>query len=156
MNNTTFGTALTALILSAPLALAQTAPQAAATTAQTASQTDSSYIDSKGTAHVTRVIPVPDTVSPQAQAVLARSVSDAPRNESLADRRAHTDAWQARAGAASKAVYPVNIANDKIAGVPVLIVTPPAIGSGKSDRVLICVHGGVFISITGRPPRAFP
>ena len=91
---------------------------------QTAPQTDTSYIDSNGTAHITRVIPVPTTISPEAQAVLARPASDAAHPESLADRRAHTDAWQARAGAASKAVYPVNIANDKIAGVPVLIVTP--------------------------------
>ena len=131
------------------LALAQT-------TAQTAPQTDTSYIDPSGTAHITRVIPVPKTISPEAQAFLARPVSDALHPETLAERRALTDAWQARAGAASKAVYPVNIAHDTIAGVPVLIVTPPTIGPGKSDRVLICVHGGGFNSDSGSLTESIP
>jgi len=125
-------------------------------TAQTAPQTNSSYIDANGTAHITRVIPVPDTISPEAQKSLARQVSDAPHPESLAERRAHTDAWQSRAGEASKAVYPVNIAKDTIAGVPVLIVMPPAIGPGKSDRVLICVHGGGFNSDSGSLTESIP
>jgi hypothetical protein len=43
-------------------------------------QTDSSVIDGNGTAHITRVIPVPDTVSPEAKQVMGRVVSDAPRN----------------------------------------------------------------------------
>ena len=128
----------------------------AQTTAQTAPQTDSSYIDAKGSAHITRVIPVPDTVSPEAQKSLARQASDAPRPESLAERRSHTDAWQARAGEASKAVYPVNITKDTIAGVPVLIVMPPTIGPDKSDRVLICVHGGGFNSDSGSLTESIP
>src|SRR5580704_9540773 len=142
------GVALAVCVI-APIALAQT-------TAQTAPQTDTSYIDSNGTAHITRVIPVPNTISPEAQAVLARPASDAAHPESLADRRAHTDAWQARAGAASKAVYPVSIANDRIAGVPVLIVTPLTVGPGKSDRVLICVHGGGFNSDSGSLTESIP
>jgi epsilon-lactone hydrolase len=140
---------VSALCLTASLAIAQT-------TAQSAPQNDTSYIDSNGTAHITRVIPVPKTISPEAQAMLAQPVSDAAHPETLAERRSHTDAWQARAGAASKAVYPVNIANDKIAGVPVLIVTPPAIGPGKSDRVLICVHGGGFNSDSGSLTESIP
>jgi epsilon-lactone hydrolase len=128
----------------------------AQTTAQTAPQTDSSYIDANGTAHITRVIPVPNTVSPEAQKSLARQVSNASHPESLAERRAHTDAWQARAGEASKAVYPVTITRDTIAGVPVLVVMPPAIGPGKSDRVLICVHGGGFNSDSGSLTESIP
>jgi len=142
------GVALAVYVI-APIALAQT-------TAQTAPQTDTSYIDSNGTAHITRIIPVPKSISPEAKAVLARPASDAVHPESLADRRAHTDAWQARAGAASKAVYPVSIANDKIAGVPVLIVTPLTVGPGKSDRVLICVHGGGFNSDSGSLTESIP
>jgi acetyl esterase/lipase len=140
---------LVAICLSASAAFAQT-------TAQNAAQADTSYIDAKGAAHITRIIPVPDTVSPEAQAVLARPASDAAHPDNLAERRAHTDAWQARAGAASKAVYPVTITNDKIAGVPVLIVMPPAIGPGKSDRVLICVHGGGFNSDSGSLTESVP
>ena len=132
-----------------PLALAQT-------TAQTAPQSDTSYIDPNGTAHITRVIPVPDTVSPEAQKSLARQAPDAAHPESLAERRAHTDAWQARAGEASKAVYPVTITKDTVAGVPVLIVMPPSIGPGKSGRVLICVHGGGFNSDSGSLTESIP
>jgi len=128
----------------------------AQTTAQTAPQTDTSYIDANGTAHITRVVPVPDTVSPEAQKSLARQASDAAHPENLAERRAHTDAWQSRAGAASKAVYPVTITNDKIAGIPVLIVMPPSIGPGKSDRALICVHGGGFNSDSGSLTESIP
>ena len=51
------GVALAVCVI-APIALAQT-------TAQTAPQTDTSYIDSNGTAHITRVIPVPKTISPR-------------------------------------------------------------------------------------------
>ena len=73
------GVALAVCVI-APIAFAQT-------TAQTAPQSDTSYIDSNGTAHITRVIPVPTTISPEAQAVLARPASDAAHPESLADRR---------------------------------------------------------------------
>jgi epsilon-lactone hydrolase len=128
----------------------------AQTTAQTAPQSDSSYIDADGAAHITRVMSVPSTISPEARKSLSRRVSDAPAPQTLAERRSHTDEWQARAGAASKAVYPVDIAKETIAGVPVLLVTPPAIGPGKKDRVLICVHGGGFNSDSGSLTESIP
>ena len=123
---------------------------------QTGPQTDSSVIDAQGTAHVTRVVPVPSTISPEARKVLSRQVSDAARPDTLAERRLHTDKWQAGAGEASKAIYPVNIAKDTIAGVPVLLVTPLAVGAGKADRVLICVHGGGFTSDSGSLTETIP
>jgi monoterpene epsilon-lactone hydrolase len=123
---------------------------------QAGPQTDTSVIDANGTAHITRVIPVPTTVSAEARKSLSRQVSDAAKPTTLAERRAGTDAWQARAGAASKAVYPVNIEESKIAGVPVRLVTPLAIGAAKSDRVLICVHGGGFNSDSGSLTESIP
>ena len=51
-------------------------------------QTDSSKIAPDGTAYVTRVVPVPTTISPEAQKVLARVVSDAvvaPDTRTVAD-----------------------------------------------------------------------
>lgn len=117
---------------------------------------DTSFIDAQGTAHVTRVVPVPTTVSPEAQKVLARKVSDAHVPESLAERRSKTDAWQARAGLASQAVYPVTITDDKIAGVPVKVITPPTIPENKRDRVLINVHGGGFNSDSGSLTETIP
>src|SRR5277367_6934195 len=61
-------------------------------------QTDSSFIDEHGTAHVTRVVPVPKTISPEAQAMLARPVSDAAKPQTLEQRRTGTDKWQLGAG----------------------------------------------------------
>jgi epsilon-lactone hydrolase len=123
---------------------------------QSGPQTDSSVIDAQGAAHVTRVVPVPSTVSHEAQKMLSRQVSDAARPETLAERRSGTDKWQAGAGEASKAVYPVNVAKDTIAGVPVLLVTPLALGAGKADRVLICVHGGGFNADSGSLTETIP
>jgi len=129
---------------------------AAQTTAQTAPQTDSSYIDPSGTAHITRVIPVPKTISPEAQAVLARPASDAAKPQTLVERRSGTDAWQARAGAASKAVYPVNISDSAFAGVSVRIITPLTLPPANSNLVLICVHGGGFNSDSGSLTESIP
>src|SRR5665213_970820 len=65
---------LTACVAASAFALAQT-------TAATAPTKDSSYIDAQGTAHVTRVVPIPQTLSPEAQRSLARSISDAPQSQ---------------------------------------------------------------------------
>ncbi|MGH9619484.1 MAG: alpha/beta hydrolase fold domain-containing protein [Bryobacteraceae bacterium] len=119
-------------------------------------QKDSSYIDANGTAHVTRVVPIPKTVSPQAQRFLARRISDRPRHETIAEQRANTDKWQNAAGAAFRNVYPVNIKSGKIAGVPVRIVTPLSIPANKRDRVLINVHGGGFVVDSGSLTETIP
>jgi monoterpene epsilon-lactone hydrolase len=129
---------------------------ATATTAATAPQVNSSYIDGGGTAHVTRVVPVPRTISPQAQAMLARPVSDALAPQTLAQRRSGTDAWQTRAGEASKAVYPVAIKSETIAGVPVRVVDPAGGASPHPDRVLINLHGGGFNSDSGSFTESIP
>jgi len=115
---------------------------------------DSSFIDSSGTAHVARLVPVPKTVSPQAQATLARRVSDADAPQTLAQRRSGTDAWQIRAGEASRAVYPATIREETIAGVPVRIVEPPA--NAHEDRVLMNLHGGGFNSDSGSLTESIP
>lgn len=141
---------LAALALLLPLTL--TAQQG--TTAAQAPNRDSSYIDAQGAAHVTRVVPIPQSLSPQAQASLAHPVSDAPRTPSLADRRHGTDLWQARAGAASRKVYPVNIASGSIAGVPVRVLTP--LSGMKSGYVLINLHGGGFNSDSGSLTETIP
>lgn len=140
---------LLALCLLPSLALAQT-------TEQTAPKADASWIAPNGTAHVSRIVPVPKTISPEAQALLARPMSDKAKPQTLAERRAGTNEWQARAGAASKAVYPVDIQKDTIAGVPVLRVMPPSIGADKKDRVLICVHGGGFNVDSGSLTESIP
>ncbi len=94
------------------------------TTKESAAQKDSSYIDADGTAHITRVVPLPATVSPEARKGLAHQVSDANPNQTLAQRRTETDAAAAAGAKANRAVYPVNITSSTIAGIPVWVVTP--------------------------------
>ncbi len=115
-------------------------------------QTNSSAIDAQGTAHVTRVVPVPASLSPEAKASLARNYPD--KQQTLAERRSSTDTWQTGAGVKSRAVYPVNIAQGTVAGVPVREVTPLAIE--HKDWVLICLHGGGFNSDSGSFTESIP
>ena len=119
-------------------------------------QKDSSRIDPDGTAYVTRIVPVPATISPEAQRTLARVVSDAAVPTTLEQRRAGTDKWQAGAGEASKQIYPANVTASNIAGVPVRIVTPVNTGDEKKDRVLINLHGGGFNSDSGSLTESIP
>lgn len=136
-------------VCTAGLALAQQLPASAPTS-------DSSYIDADGTAHVTRVVPVPKTISPEAQKVLARQVSGVAKPETLAERREKTNKWQAGAGAKSRELYPANVKEDKISGVPVRVITPLTIPAAKQNRVLINVHGGGFNSDSGSLTETIP
>lgn len=119
-------------------------------------QTDTSYIDANGTAHVTRVVPVPTTISPQAQKFLARPMPDVATHDTVDESRSAVNAWQARAGKESLALYPVHLAMGNIAGVPVRIVTPLAMPEKNRDRVLINVHGGGFVVDSGSLTETIP
>jgi acetyl esterase/lipase len=101
-------------------------------------------------------VPVPKTISPEAQKVLARQVSGVAKPETLSERRAKTDKWQAGAGAKSRELYPANVKEDKIAGVPVRIITPPTVPAEKQNCVLINVHGGGFNSDSGSLTETIP
>src|SRR6201984_788971 len=117
---------------------------------------NSSKIAPNGTAYVSRVVPVPTTISPEAQQMLARVESDAAVPQTLEERRTGTDKWQAGVGEQFKKVYPVNIASDTIAGGPVRVVTPLTIAADKRDRVLINLHGGGFNSDSGSLSETIP
>lgn len=111
-------------------------------------------MDADGTVHITRVIPVPPSLSSEAKAALRRYGSNG--EQTLAERRATTDAWQVRAGEASRKMYPVNIKAATIAGVPVREVTPLDATPQHPDRVLINVHGGGFNSDSGSLTESIP
>lgn len=124
------------------------------TTATEAPNRDTSYIDPSGTAHVTRVVPLPPDLSPEAKRMLARPVSDAYKPQSLDERRHETDIWQAHAGEVAKEIYPANVEESRIAGVPVRIVTP--VQGMAADRVLLNIHGGGFNSDSGSLTETIP
>jgi acetyl esterase/lipase len=124
------------------------------TTAAQAPNADTSYIDPAGAAHITRVVPIPADLSPEAKKFLARPISDAQHPQTLAERRHGTDVWQAHAGEVSRQLYPVNLTESTIAGVPVRIVTPLA--DMSPDSVLINLHGGGFNSDSGSLTETIP
>ncbi len=110
-------------LLSLP-ALSQTAT-AAGGTPRPGPTKDTSVIDPDGTAHITRVVPLPAALSDEAKARWSKPVTDAAKPQTLAERRSGTDTWQTGAGQKSAAVYPVKITEGQtIGGVPVRIVDP--------------------------------
>jgi monoterpene epsilon-lactone hydrolase len=117
---------------------------------------DSSTIDEEGTAHVTRVVPVPETISPEAQRFLAEQMSDVDHDVSVAENRRNADKWQETLAKDMQSMYPTALSKDRIGGVPVRIITPPNIPAEKRDRVLINVHGGGFQADWGSVAETVP
>ncbi|MEA2542578.1 MAG: epsilon-lactone hydrolase [Acidobacteriaceae bacterium] len=146
-------------ILLLPLAIstalvAQSTPPP--TTASTAATRDTSYVDAQGTAYVTRVIPVPPDLSPEARNFLIRRTPDQSPPEPLEHRRAQTDAWAERAKAAWTKLCPNTITESTVAGVPVRIVTPANLSGTSHDKVLLNLHGGGFNADSGSYTETIP
>ncbi len=114
-----------------------------------ASQADSATFDADGTAHLTRVVPMPTTVSPEAQTWLESLTHTTPGPETLAERRARTDAWRAQDSAEARKLYSVNVEEATTAGVRTDIITPMTMPAENKTRVLINLHGGGFNSDSG-------
>jgi monoterpene epsilon-lactone hydrolase len=93
-------------------------------------------------------VPMPTTVSPEAQRWLKEIDHNSPQpEETLAERRKHTDEWRARDSAEAKRLYPVNVEETTTAGVRTDIITPLA--EANKNLVLINLHGGGFNSDSG-------
>lgn len=120
-------------------ALAQSTP---------AQNPDTATFDPDGTAHITRVVPMPRNVSPEAQQWLKEIERETPQSKDLAETRAGTDEWRKRDSAEALRLYPVKVEETKIAGVRTDVITPIQPQTNK-DRVLINLHGGGFISDSG-------
>jgi len=135
---------ITALHLVAAIAIT---PSLAAQ-ANPATQRDSATFDRDGTAHITRIIPMPTTISPEAQKWLeSLSQQKIGPPETLEERRTHTDAWRKMDSAEARKLYPVNVEETSMAGVRTDILTP--LSGPAGNRVLLNLHGGGFNSDSG-------
>jgi monoterpene epsilon-lactone hydrolase len=114
-----------------------------------APQADTTTFDADGTAHITRVVPMPNTISPEAQTWLESLNHTTPGSETLAERRARTDEWRAKDSAEARKLYPVTIEEATTAGVRTDIITPLSMPAANRTRVLINLHGGGFNSDSG-------
>jgi monoterpene epsilon-lactone hydrolase len=112
-------------------------------------QNDSATFDSDGTAHITRIVPVPTTISPEAKKWLDSLVNAKSGPESLAERRARTDAWRKSDSAEALKYYPAHVEETTTAGVRTDIITPLDMPEANHGRVLINLHGGGFNSDSG-------
>ena len=135
----TLATAATGVV--SPHGLAQAPPSPPAVGEVTTS------LGADGTARITRVVPVPTTISPEARAFLATGAAWAP---------AAGSEEQARLIEKARSLYPVRIEEAVIAGVPVRIVTPPAVPPERADRVLVNLHGGGFVTDSGSMLESIP
>jgi len=142
------------LLASALLMAHQSTSQS--TTAANAATRDTSYIDANGTAHITRVIPVPKDLSPEAQSFISHRLPDDAPEPSLAERRKGLDAWEERARAEWSKLLPNRIEETTIAGVPVHVVTPDGMPAANRDNVLINLHGGGFNGDSGSYAESIP
>jgi acetyl esterase/lipase len=140
--------------LTARNSLSQAAPQP--TTAAEAASRDTSYIDADGTSHVTRIVPVPADLSPEAQKSVARQVPDEAPPEPLADRRSRMDALGIKQRAAWSKLCPNTIVETTMAGVPVHVVTPEGMPRENINKVLINLHGGSFNADSGSYAESIP
>jgi epsilon-lactone hydrolase len=119
--------------------------------------TDSASMDANGTTTFTRVVPMPATISKEAQdwlANLGRQPYGPPQH--LAERREFTDEWRATASAEARKLFPVNIEQKTIGGVPTDVITPLEMPAGNKDCVLINLHGGGFNSDSGSQIEGVP
>ena len=121
----------------------------AAAQANPAPAKGSATFDPDGTAHLTRVVPMPATISPEAQKWLESLTHSTPGPESLSERRARTDVWRAKDSAEARKLYPVNVEEATTAGVRTDIITPLSMPPENKGRVLINLHGGGFNSDSG-------
>jgi monoterpene epsilon-lactone hydrolase len=128
-----------------------TLPAAFAARAQSQSQpaeTDPyTTFDADGTAHIQRAIPVPKTISPEAQALMRSRERWMPPGGS-----GEAAAFMER----MHAVYPADVEDTKYGGVAVWNVTPKRLSSKKRARVLICLHGGGFTGDSGSQIESIP
>lgn len=110
---------------------------------------DSATFDPDGTAHLTRIIPMPNTISPEAQKWLESLTHFPGGQEDLPVRRKHTDEWRASQSAVALRLFPARVESTKTGGVPTDILTPLETPAANRDQVLINLHGGGFNSDSG-------
>ena len=115
----------------------------------TAQPQDSATFDADHTAHITRVVPMPLTISPESQQWLVSLTQQKYGPQTLAERRARTDEWRKFGSGEARKYYPANVEETSIAGVRTDIITPLSTPEANRNRVLINLHGGGFNSDSG-------
>lgn len=135
--------------------------------AECVAQDNYSFIDKRGTAHITRVVPVPGTVSPEAAKLIGsdwanlspeasrQPVPPVSPKKHLAQSRAFADETEQQLADEALTTYPATVKVAAIAGVPVRIVTPGD-ASANAVRIFMNLHGGGFVADWGSLTETIP
>jgi monoterpene epsilon-lactone hydrolase len=110
---------------------------------------DSATFDLDGTAHITRIVPMAPTISPEAQKWLDSLTRQKYAPQTLEERRAAADKWRADDSAEAEKLFPVEIAEQSMGGVRTDVITPLDLPEANRSCVLINLHGGGFNSDSG-------
>jgi acetyl esterase/lipase len=112
-------------------------------------------VDADGTARITRVIPIPTTISAEARKALA-SAQPFNLGGDIAVSREWTEKWRKATEEKARQLWPVEVEEKTLGGVRTAIITPQANSAEKRDRVLINVHGGGFMLDSGSLVEGIP
>lgn len=103
-----------------------------------------------------RTIPVPQTISPEAQAFLARDFGVAPPEIPHTDKQAWRD-YVARFAPMIEQVsqmraqaFPATIAEHRLAHCTLYEITPDTLTPDNADKAILTIHGGAFIMGGGK------
>ncbi len=108
-----------------------------------------------------RIIPIPHSISPEAQAALAAGRPPRPPSPPISDKaawRAHiaeSNAAFTTMMEAATATLPARAELTDIGGVPVYVGTPYTMAEANRDKALIHLHGGALVLLGGEPVRHF-
>ena len=144
-----------ALVFTSSLVRAQQ-PEQKPTTAAEAPNRDTSYVDAEGTAHITRVVPVPQDLSPEAQKFISQPRSDVAGEESVDAARKFFETGAPKSRAAWSKFCPNTAQETTLAGAPVHVITPDSLTDANRDKVLINLHGGGFTTDSGSYTESIP
>jgi monoterpene epsilon-lactone hydrolase len=117
-------------------------------------QSNTARIEASGIVRITRVIPVPLTISPEARVLIARQPGPSPK--SLDENRRRADVFRKGRSEEARKLYPVSIAEKIMAGVRTDVISPLEIPETNRERVLINVHGGGFVTDSGSLVEGIP
>lgn len=120
-----------------------------ALTSCTRQEGDSASFDADGTAHIKRVVPMPSTISPEAQKWLNSLTKQKYGQQTLAERRVSTDKWRVDQSAVARKRFPVTVEEKTMGGVRTDVITPLETPEANRACVLINLHGGGFNSDSG-------
>jgi acetyl esterase/lipase len=97
-----------------------------------------------------RLLPIPDTVSPELQAVIARPLP--PDWDAIPQDAA---GWRAKVAACAavaapdvarvKAGYGLTVTRETLGGVPVFRIRPPKVAAAWRGRLMLHLHGGGYV-----------